>query len=91
MLHLGVDASHDQDHCCGTSLAFRLLALALGAGPSGAPLDFRHTARSGAATLDDLGRLLLNAAAVVPGGLVAFFPSFAYADQAHARWGGCGC
>lgn len=64
----------------------RLLALAVGVGPSGAPLDFRNASRGAAATLDELGRLVLNACQVVPGGVVLFFPSFSYADQVHARW-----
>lgn len=38
----------------------RLLALAVGAGPSGAALDFRHAARGSPATIDELGRLVLN-------------------------------
>lgn len=38
----------------------QLLALALGGGPSGLPLDFRHASRDGAATLEELGRLLVN-------------------------------
>lgn len=44
----------------------RLLALALGSGPSGASLDFRHGQRSQAATVDQLGRLLLNICQAVP-------------------------
>jgi chromosome transmission fidelity protein 1 len=32
------------------------------------------------------GRLLVNACAVVPGGVVVFFPSFKYADDVYARW-----
>eukprot|EP00887_Chlorella_sp_A99_P000340 scaffold13.g340.t1 len=60
----------------------RLLALALGAGPSGAALDFRHASRSAPATLDELGRLLCNVCQVVPGGVVVFFPSFRYLSQA---------
>ncbi len=33
-----------------------------------------------------LGRLLLGVCSVVPGGVVAFAPSFAYAAQLVARW-----
>ena len=69
----------------------RLLALAVGAGPSGAPLDFRHSSRATPSTLDELGRLVLNTCQVVPGGVVVFFPSFSYADQVHSRQGRCGC
>ena len=44
----------------------QLLALALGKGPSGDPLDFRHFQRSQQQTLDQLGRLLINVCRVVP-------------------------
>ena len=46
--------------------ANRLLALAVGAGPSGAALDFRHTARAVPAAMDELGRLLSNICQIVP-------------------------
>ena len=36
--------------------------------------------------MDELGRLVANARAVVPGGVVVFFPSFKYADDVYARW-----
>lgn len=42
----------------------RLLALAVGAGPSGAALDFRHASRGSSSTIDELGRLVLNACQV---------------------------
>ena len=37
-----------------------------------------------------VGRLLLGVCRVVPGGVVAFFPSFAYLEQLLAHWGGPG-
>lgn len=75
-------------HACRLALGpshCRLLALAVGSGPSGAALDFRHAARSSPGTMDELGRLVLNACQAVRGGVVVFFPSFSYADQVHAR------
>ena len=44
----------------------RLLALALGCGPSGMSLNFKLGSRSQAATTDQLGRLLLNVSQAVP-------------------------
>lgn len=38
------------------------------------------------ATMDEAGRLVANLAAVVPQGLVAFAPSFAYCEQLLQRW-----
>ena len=72
---------------CGHVVAAeRLLALSVGRGPGGRALDFRHAARGRDEALDEAGALLLNLAAIVPGGLVAFAPSFSYLDQLAARW-----
>lgn len=68
----------------------QLLAVSIGRGPGGRPLDFRHAARGQGETLDEAGALLLNLAVVVPGGCVAFTPSFAYLDQLVGRWRGTG-
>lgn len=38
----------------------RLLALAVGRGPTGAALDLRHARRGQAPMLDEMARLLLN-------------------------------
>jgi len=63
-----------------------LLPLAVGTGPSGRALDFSFSARSAPEMIDELGRLLVNACAVAPGGAVVFFPSFTYADHVYSRW-----
>ena len=52
--------------CCAQVPKERLLALALGRGPTGAALDLRHARRSQAALLDEMGRLLLNVCLAVP-------------------------
>ena len=64
----------------------RLLAVAVGAGPGGTALDFRHGSRGSHETIDELGRLVINTCTAAPGGIVVFFPSFSYADQVYARW-----
>ncbi len=46
----------------------------------------RHEQRGTVATMDEAGRLLANLASVVPQGLVAFAPSFAYCEQLLQRW-----
>jgi chromosome transmission fidelity protein 1 len=83
----GMPLSRLRTHACGHIVpASNLLCLALGQGPSGAALDFAFRARGSDATVDELGRLLLNVCRVVPQGVVAFFPSFEYADACAARW-----
>jgi chromosome transmission fidelity protein 1 len=81
-------SKHDiHKFCCGHVVGKeRLLAVAVGAGPGGTALDFRHGSRGSDATIDELGRLVLNTCNAAPGGVVVFFPSFSYADQVHARW-----
>ena len=44
----------------------RLLALALGRGPTGTALDLRHVHRGKSAMLDEMGRVLINACQAVP-------------------------
>lgn len=44
----------------------RLLAVALGQGPTGATLDLRHKRRAQPSSMDEVGRLLLNICQAVP-------------------------
>ena len=56
-------------------------------GPTAVPLDFRASAgRDSDRMMDELGRLLRNICAVVKGGVVAFFPSYAYEAACNTRW-----
>jgi hypothetical protein len=87
----GMAPSRLRSHACGHIVPpANLLCLALGRGPSGGALDFAHRARSATAAMDELGRLLLNVCRVVPQGVVAFFPSFEYADACAVRWAASG-
>lgn len=36
--------------------------------------------------MDELGRTLVNLSAIVPGGVVCFFPSYEYERKVHAHW-----
>ena len=63
-----------------------LLPLAVARGPSGRALDYSFGSRHAPEMIDELGRLLANACRVAPGGVVVFFPSFAYADDVYDRW-----
>jgi chromosome transmission fidelity protein 1 len=72
---------------CGHVIApDQLLALSIGTGPSGRPLDLRHSNRGKVELMDDAGAVLLNLAGVVPGGMVVFVGSFAYLEQLWGRW-----
>lgn len=66
------------DHLCVRTLV---------SGPSGkVALDFRHSTRNDPAVVDELGRALNNLAAVVPDGLVVFFPSYSHMAAVVQRW-----
>jgi chromosome transmission fidelity protein 1 len=87
----GLPLTRLRAHACGHIVPpAQLLCLALGRGPSGAALDFAFRARTSEAAMDELGRLLLNVCRVIPQGVVAFFPSFDYADACAARWAASG-
>ena len=67
-----------------------LLPVVLGSGPSGNPLQLTFANRSAPAMMDEVGRILLALARVVPDGIVAFVPSFSYEEQlvAHLKASG---
>jgi len=54
-----------------------VLALILGKGPTGLPLEFSFSQRQCMAQIDELGHCIVNLCALVPKGLVVFFPSYA--------------
>ncbi|CAG9464272.1 unnamed protein product [Pedinophyceae sp. YPF-701] len=63
-----------------------LLLMAAGRGPTSQVLDFRAATRSSDAMVDELGRLVANVSAIVPGGVVLFLPSFGTLDVVRRRW-----
>eukprot|EP00743_Colponemidia_sp_Colp-15_P010716 GILK01011837.1.p1 GENE.GILK01011837.1~~GILK01011837.1.p1 ORF type:complete len:858 (+),score=121.79 GILK01011837.1:230-2803(+) len=63
-----------------------LLALSLSSGPTNVEFDFTFSNRSSDTQIDELGRVLLNMASVVPQGVVVFLPSYAYEAVVLTRW-----
>ncbi|KAG7393612.1 ATP-dependent DNA helicase chl1 [Phytophthora pseudosyringae] len=63
-----------------------LLGFSLASGPSQKHLEFTYSRRGHVAALDELGRILLNLARIVPGGVVVFFPSYRFEENAVRRW-----
>ncbi|KAL8909198.1 MAG: hypothetical protein Q9207_000372 [Kuettlingeria erythrocarpa] len=53
---------------------------------NGTELDFSFTKRESLPTVEALGRCILEMAAIIPDGLVLFFPSYAYLDHVANRW-----
>ena len=77
---------------CGHVVApERVLAVGLGVGPRGGAIKLTHGLRGSEAVLDECGAVLLNLCRVVPQGLVAFVPSFAYCEMLRKRCAPLSC
>ncbi|KAL4152190.1 hypothetical protein PRNP1_009124 [Phytophthora ramorum] len=63
-----------------------LLGFSLTSGPSQKHLEFTYSRRGDMEALDELGRILLNLSRIVPGGVVVFFPSYRFEENAVHRW-----
>ncbi|KAF1784083.1 P-loop containing nucleoside triphosphate hydrolase [Phytophthora cactorum] len=63
-----------------------LLGFSLTSGPSQKHLEFTFSRRGDMDALDELGRILLNLSRIVPGGVVVFFPSYRFEENAVHRW-----
>ncbi|OWZ21656.1 LOW QUALITY PROTEIN: ATP-dependent RNA helicase [Phytophthora megakarya] len=63
-----------------------LLGFSLASGPSQKHLEFTFSRRDDIEALDELGRILLNLSRIVPGGIVVFFPSYRFEENAVRRW-----
>lgn len=82
-----VDPARLKTFSCGHIIPKEnLIALPVASGPGGAEFDFSFDKRNSPATMDALGNCLLQLSAVIPDGLVVFFPSYAYLDQVVLRW-----
>lgn len=62
----------------------------LSSGPTRQKLDFRHSTRSSAEIIDELGRTIVNLCNVVPKGFVVFLPSYNYESIIFMRWRAAG-
>ncbi|KAE8910585.1 ATP-dependent DNA helicase [Phytophthora fragariae] len=64
----------------------KLLGFSLAAGPSQKHLEFTYSRRGDMEALDELGRILFNLSRIVPAGVVVFFPSYRFEENAVHRW-----
>ncbi|KIM88996.1 hypothetical protein PILCRDRAFT_812883 [Piloderma croceum F 1598] len=55
-------------------------------GPRGADLEFKFDRRGDKSMIAELGQILSNFINVVPGGMVAFFPSYSFLNTVKAEW-----
>ncbi|KAM4055814.1 helicase [Hirsutella rhossiliensis] len=57
-----------------------------GTRPSGTPFEFSFQRRGDKGLIAELGLTILNICAVVPDGVVVFFPSYGYLDEVVGTW-----
>ncbi|KAJ2236844.1 ATP-dependent DNA helicase chl1 [Coemansia sp. RSA 485] len=65
-------------------------AVVVGSGPTGQQLRFTYHDQMDAKKLRDAGNALAALCAVVPGGVVVFFPSYQMLLRMHEEWASCG-
>ncbi|KAJ7323127.1 DEAD H (Asp-Glu-Ala-Asp His) box helicase 11 [Desmophyllum pertusum] len=83
----GLPSENILEFSCGHVIpAENLLSVALDKGPSGKELDFTYQSRDSPQLKEELGRLLINIFAVVPGGVVCFFSSYDYEEKVYKHW-----
>ncbi|KAA8909788.1 helicase C-terminal domain-containing protein [Sphaerosporella brunnea] len=63
-----------------------LLASPLVKGPTGREFEFTFNKRMDTDLIEELGRAITNICAVIPHGVVCFFPSYAYLDVVVSQW-----
>ncbi|PKA67188.1 DNA repair helicase UVH6 [Apostasia shenzhenica] len=63
-----------------------ILPIAVSCGPSGLTFDFSYNSRSSPTMIEELGRFITNLVAIIPEGVVLFFPSFDYERQVYDTW-----
>eukprot|EP00048_Salpingoeca_helianthica_P019648 m.245302 g.245302 ORF g.245302 m.245302 type:complete len:861 (-) comp36257_c0_seq1:26-2608(-) len=72
---------------CGHIVAKEnILPFVLTAGPAGRAFNFSFQHRDNPELLAELGRAFINVCAVVPDGVVAFFPSYDYEERVWSTW-----
>ncbi|KAJ7505517.1 helicase C-terminal domain-containing protein [Mycena galericulata] len=63
-----------------------LQTIVVGKGPRGGELEYKSGKQADEDVIGELGQLLLNFAALVPRGMIVFFPSYRFLNTAKALW-----
>ncbi|KAF7365416.1 ATP-dependent DNA helicase CHL1 [Mycena venus] len=63
-----------------------LQTVVVGKGPRGGELEYKAGKQGDETVIGELGQILLNFAALVPRGMVVFFPSYNFLNTAKAVW-----
>ncbi|KAJ6584730.1 helicase C-terminal domain-containing protein [Mycena capillaripes] len=63
-----------------------LQTIVVGKGPKGGELEYKAGKQGDETAIAELGQILLNFAALVPRGMIVFFPSYHFLNTAKAVW-----
>ncbi|KAJ7432344.1 helicase C-terminal domain-containing protein [Mycena latifolia] len=63
-----------------------LQTIVVGKGPRGGELEYKAGKQGDEAVIGELGQILLNFAALVPRGMIVFFPSYHFLNTAKDAW-----
>ncbi|KAJ6557257.1 helicase C-terminal domain-containing protein [Mycena vulgaris] len=63
-----------------------LQTIVVGKGPRGGELEYKAGKQGDETVIGELGQILLNFAALVPRGMIVFFPSYHFLNTAKAAW-----
>ncbi|KAJ2326189.1 DEAD H (Asp-Glu-Ala-Asp His) box helicase 11, partial [Coemansia sp. RSA 2681] len=74
-------------HVVGSS---HICSVVIGSGPTGTALRFTHDDKGDTSKLREAGLALAALCQVIPGGVVAFFPSYALLNLMHSNWAAAG-
>ena len=64
----------------------QLCALICSKGVCGKELDFSFANRNDVGLINEAGNTIINYANIIPGGIVVFFPSYSFLNEAVGRW-----
>ncbi|KAJ2447053.1 ATP-dependent DNA helicase chl1 [Coemansia sp. RSA 2424] len=67
-----------------------ICSVVIGSGPTGTVLRFTHNDKGDTSKLREAGLALAALCQVMPGGVVAFFPSYALLNLMHCNWAAAG-
>ncbi|CAG2158028.1 unnamed protein product [Oppiella nova] len=88
---LGITSDRLLTFSCGHVIPdSHLLAVALGMGPNGKTLNYTFQNRTNNSMIEETGKTVVNMCAVIPDGIVCFFPSYELEDIYYKSWQKCG-
>ncbi|CAG2104848.1 unnamed protein product [Medioppia subpectinata] len=84
---LGITSERLVTFSCGHVIPdSNLSAICLGMGPNGRQLNYTFQNRTNTSMIEETGKTIANMCAVIPDGIVCFFPSYDFEDNYYKVW-----